>query len=75
MSKIEEKVTIRVKVDAGVKARAENILKQLGFTPTQAIDIFYRQIEHHREIPMNISLPHVPVDERVIQPMCHRIWK
>lgn len=57
MTKDKKKETIRVTIDAGTKARAEVILNKLGFTPTQAIDIFYRQIEYHRGIPMEITLP------------------
>ncbi len=48
--------TIHARVAPELKSKAEYILNGLGMTPSQAITIFYRQIELHRGLPFNVSL-------------------
>ncbi len=51
--------TIHARVSPELKNKAEYILNNLGMTVSQAITIFYRQIELHQGLPFDVSL-HVP---------------
>ena len=46
---------LRTRVDARRKARVEKILSGLGLTSTQAINMFFAQIERRKGIPFQVS--------------------
>ena len=47
---------IRARTTKQLKEAAETILKQLGITPSQAINMFYTQITLHKGIPFELDL-------------------
>ncbi len=49
--------TISVRMDAELKKDAESILISLGLTPSQAINVFYKQITFQNGLPFSIKLP------------------
>ncbi|MDU2063396.1 MAG: type II toxin-antitoxin system RelB/DinJ family antitoxin [Sporomusaceae bacterium] len=48
---------IRARIDPGLKQSTEGILAKLGLTPTEAIRLFYQQVELHNGLPFEIKLP------------------
>jgi DNA-damage-inducible protein J len=48
---------IRARVDPDLKARAEGILQMLGMTPTEAIRLFYRQVDLMKGLPFEVRVP------------------
>ena len=54
------KSNVNVKIDAGVKELATQVLESMGIDQTTAIDMFYRQIIKERRLPFqpaaNLSL-------------------
>lgn len=50
---------IYARIDAGLKENAENILAQLGISPSSAIQMFYNQIVLTRGLPLNLQLPDI----------------
>lgn len=49
--------TVHSRIDGIIKSKAERILKRVGLGPSDAIDIFYRQIIFHNGIPFPIEIP------------------
>lgn len=49
--------TIRARIEPELKEKAEHIFHQLGLTVTQAITLFYRQVELRKGLPFDVSLP------------------
>ena len=49
--------TIRARVDAKLKARAEGVLEKLGLNASDAILLFYRQIALQKGLPFDVKLP------------------
>lgn len=47
---------IRARIEPKTKDAAEEILKNLGLNPTEAISMFYYQIILKRGIPFSVSL-------------------
>ena len=47
---------LRTRVDPRRKARVERILDRLGMTPTQAVNMFFAQIERRKAIPFAIAM-------------------
>ncbi len=45
------------RIDTGLKENAENILNQLGISPSSAIQMLYSQIVLTRGLPLNLRLP------------------
>jgi DNA-damage-inducible protein J len=48
---------ISARIDPDLKRSAEQIFKELGLTTTQAITIFYKQVELQRGLPFNVRIP------------------
>ncbi len=48
---------VTVRIEPKVKKEAERVLKELGLTASQAIDIYYRQIAVQRGLPFELKLP------------------
>lgn len=49
--------TIRARIEPDLKGRAEKIFTQLGLTTTQAITLFYKQVELKNGLPFDIAIP------------------
>ena len=47
---------LRTRVDPRRKARVERILDRLGMTPTQAVNMFFAQIERRKAIPFAVAM-------------------
>ncbi len=48
---------VYARINSGLKENAENILAQLGITPSSAIQMFYSQIVLTRGLPLELQLP------------------
>ena len=61
--------TISVRMAAKLKNDAENILISLGLTPSQAINVFYKQIIFQNGIPFSIKIPEKKLNKVSINAM------
>ena len=48
---------IRARVEPELKSAAENILRELGMSATEAITLFYTQVAIQRGLPFAVKLP------------------
>jgi DNA-damage-inducible protein J len=48
---------ISARVDPKLKQSAEKVFKELGLTTTQAITLFYKQVELERGLPFAVRVP------------------
>ena len=49
--------TIRARIQPELKGKAENVFRRLGLTTTQAITLFYRQVELRNGLPFDVAIP------------------
>ncbi len=49
--------TIRARIEPELKDKAEHIFQQLGLTTTQAITLFYKQVELKKGLPFDVAVP------------------
>jgi len=49
--------TIRARIKPDLKEKAEHIFRKLGLTTTQAITLFYRQVELRNGLPFDVVIP------------------
>ncbi|MDZ7762208.1 MAG: type II toxin-antitoxin system RelB/DinJ family antitoxin [Desulfovermiculus sp.] len=49
--------TVRARIEPDLKGKAEHIFAQLGLTTTQAITLFYRQVELKKGLPFDVAIP------------------
>ncbi len=49
--------TVRARVEPTLKHDAEDVLAQLGMSPTTAISMFYEQITLRHALPFDVTLP------------------
>jgi DNA-damage-inducible protein J len=49
--------TVRARIEPELKGKAEYIFQQLGLTTTQAITLFYKQVELKNGLPFDIAIP------------------
>jgi DNA-damage-inducible protein J len=48
---------LNIRIDPALKQETEKLLRQLGLTPSQAITLFYTQINLQHELPFQTDLP------------------
>jgi DNA-damage-inducible protein J len=46
-----------MRIEPALKANAEEILSQLGMTPSEAINIFLKQVVLHKGLPFAVKVP------------------
>ena len=49
--------TVRARIEPGLKDKAEQVFRKLGLTTTQAITLFYKQVELRNGLPFEIAIP------------------
>jgi len=49
--------TVRARVDESLKLNAEIILKEIGLTTSQAINIFFKKVVSENGIPFELKIP------------------
>jgi len=55
--------TARALIDPEVKRQAEGILKELGLSVSNSVELFYRQVVAQRGLPFDLQVP----DERTMR--------
>ncbi len=51
--------TIRARVEPELKNKAEHVFSKLGLTTTQAITLFYKQVELRNGLPFEVAIPNI----------------
>jgi DNA-damage-inducible protein J len=54
---VNKTATITVRLDPKVKENAEAVLKALGLTTTQAVNLFFTQVSLNKGIPFDVHIP------------------
>ena len=49
--------TVRARLEPKLKGRAETVFRKLGLNATQAITIFYKQVELRGGLPFDVVIP------------------
>jgi len=49
--------SVKIKIEPNLKKRAERVFQRLGLSPTQAITMFYRQVELYKGLPFGVVIP------------------
>ncbi|PKL37394.1 MAG: type II toxin-antitoxin system antitoxin, RelB/DinJ family [Candidatus Riflebacteria bacterium HGW-Riflebacteria-1] len=49
--------TIRARVEPSLKDHVERIFEKLGLNATQAINLFYKQVELNNGLPFDLKVP------------------
>ena len=52
-----KETTVRARIDETLKEDAETVLRQLGITTSQAINIYFSQIVLRQGLPFDVALP------------------
>lgn len=49
--------TVRARIQPELKDKAEHVFRRLGLTTSQAITLFYKQVELRNGLPFEIAIP------------------
>ena len=49
--------TVRARLEPTLKSHAETVFQRLGLNATQAITLFYRQVELRDGLPFDVAMP------------------
>ncbi|MEM1041276.1 MAG: type II toxin-antitoxin system RelB/DinJ family antitoxin [Bacteroidota bacterium] len=49
--------TISARIDPDTKREAESVFRDLGLSASQAITLFYRQVQLRRGLPFEVKMP------------------
>ena len=48
---------VRARKEPSIKRKAEVVLSQIGMSPSEAINVFYRRIANDKGIPFSLNVP------------------
>ncbi len=54
--------TVRARVTPKLKRSVESVFNAIGLSPSQAIVLFYKQVEIHQGLPFEVKLPNYKLD-------------
>lgn len=54
---MSKSAVVRARIEPDLKENAEAILDRLGLNATQAITLFYRQVELRNGLPFDVAIP------------------
>ena len=54
---VNKSANISARIDPDAKNNAEQVFKKLGLTTSQAITLFYRQVDIQRGLPFEVKIP------------------
>ena len=49
--------SVRARIEPELKENAERVFQDLGLSPTQAIRLFYKQVELRNGLPFAVAIP------------------
>jgi len=49
--------TVRARIEPELKDKVEQVFRKLGLTTTQAITLFYKQVELRNGLPFEVAIP------------------
>lgn len=49
--------TVRARIEPSLKEDVEHLFKQMGLTTTEAINLFYHQVNLRQGLPFNVVIP------------------
>ncbi len=55
--------TLTVRLDPDLKENVDGILDELGLSTSQAIVLFYKQVQMHQGLPFDVRLPNATTRE------------
>lgn len=54
---MDKSATVRARIQPELKDKAEHIFHKLGLSTTQAITLFYTQVELRKGLPFDVAIP------------------
>lgn len=48
---------VRARIEPSIKKKAETVLSQIGISPSEAINVFYRRIANDKGMPFSLNVP------------------
>ena len=54
---MSKSATVRARIEPQLKAEVETLFHQLGLSTTEAINIFYNQVQLRKGLPFNVVVP------------------
>lgn len=57
MTIITKTAVVRARMEPSVKKKAEIVLRKIGLSPSEAINVFYQRVASEQGIPFSINVP------------------
>lgn len=64
---MRKSATISARIDPDTKQAAESVFRELGLSASQAIALFYRQVQLRRGLPFEVKVPNTETREALRQ--------
>lgn len=48
---------VKVRIDSDLKKKVDGLFQEMGVSPSEAVRMFYKQVEVHKTIPFPVKVP------------------
>lgn len=69
---MDKSEVVRARIEPDIKHNAEEILKNLGLSNSQAIGLFYKQIIINQGLPFDLKIPNEETQEALLDVLLKR---
>ncbi len=57
MTTITKTAFVRARIEPSIKMKAESVMRKIGISPSEAINVFYRRVVSEQGIPFSLNIP------------------
>ncbi len=57
MNTITKTAFVRARIEPSVKRKAESVMRKIGISPSEAINVFYQRVANEQGIPFSLNIP------------------
>ena len=59
--------TITAEIDPILKTEVEDIFRELGLTPSEALDLFFQQVKRYHRLPFDTEIPNEETEQAIYE--------
>ncbi len=58
--------TVRARIEPSIKKKAEAVLRKIGMTPSEAINVFYHRVAADKAVPFSLHIPNAQTRKAIM---------
>ena len=66
-TRVAKTAMVRARIEPKLKERAEAVLRKIGISPSEAVNVFYARIAAEKAIPFSLNIPNAVTHNAIME--------